>query len=144
MMGTVDVIDSCMLAIEVEDDVVRVRTRVRDFAQRLGFDAFAVAAISTAASELTRNTWVHGGGGRSVVEEVVQDGRRGLRLAFHDSGPGIEDIERVLRGGFSTRRSLGLGLSGTRRLVDDFVIESTVGCGTHVVVTKWARFGRGA
>ena len=141
MIGTVDVIDSCVLPIQAEDDVVRVRTRVRDLAQRLGFDAFAVAAISTAASELTRNTWVHGGGGRSVVDEVVQDGRPGLRLAFHDTGPGIADVERVLRGGFSTRRSLGLGLSGARRLVDDFVIESAPGVGTNVVVTKWARFG---
>lgn len=141
MTGNIRVIDSCELPIQVEDDVVRVRTRVRDFAQRLEFDAFAVAAISTAASELTRNTWVHGGGGRSLVEEVAQDGRRGLRLSFHDAGPGIPDIERVLRGGFSTRRSLGLGLSGTRRLVDEFAIESTVGAGTHVVVTKWARFG---
>lgn len=136
-----NVVDASTLPIASEDDVVRVRTRVRDVAQRLGFDAFAVAAISTAASELTRNTWIHGGGGAARVEEVEEGGRRGVRLEFRDAGPGIEDVERVLRGGFSTRRSLGLGLSGTRRLVDEFRIESTRGLGTVIVIAKWARFG---
>jgi serine/threonine-protein kinase RsbT len=135
------VIESCVLSIDSEDDVVRVRTRVREVAQRIGFDAFAVAAISTASSELARNTWVHGGGGAARVEEVQDGARSGLRMEFRDTGPGIEDIERVLRGGFSTRRSLGLGLSGTRRLVDEFEIRSQLGAGTHIVVAKWARFG---
>jgi serine/threonine-protein kinase RsbT len=133
------VVDASAMRIDSEDDVVRVRSRVRDVAQRLGFDAFAIAAIATAASELTRNTWIHGGGGSARVEEVEEAGRRGVRLEFRDSGPGIADIERVLRGGFSTRRSLGLGLSGTRRLVDEFRIESALGAGTHIVVAKWAR-----
>ena len=135
------VVHGCALPITSEDDVVRVRTRVRDVAQRLGFDAFAVAAIATAASELTRNTWIHAGGGVARVEELEDAGRRGIRLEFRDSGPGIADIARVLKSGFSTRRSLGLGLSGTRRLVDEFAIESQPGVGTHIVVAKWMRFG---
>jgi serine/threonine-protein kinase RsbT len=131
------------LPISSEGDVVVVRRRARDLAKAHGFDAFATAAITTATSELCRNVWVHGGGGQVLIEEVEHHGRTGLRLEFVDEGPGIDDVELALRGGFSTRRSLGLGLSGSQRLVDDFVIESEVGRGTRVRITKWARFGRG-
>lgn len=135
------VLASYSISIASEDGVVRVRTQVREVALRVGFDAFAVAAISTAASEITRNAWVHGGGGAARVEELDEGGRRGVRIDFRDDGPGIEDVERALRGGFSTRRSLGLGLSGTRRLVDEFSIDSKLGVGTHIVIAKWARLG---
>jgi serine/threonine-protein kinase RsbT len=128
------------LDINVEDDVVLVRRRVKALAQERGFDPFATAAVTTAASELARNVLVHGKGGRAVVEAIAEGGRRGLRLELRDEGPGIPDIDRALAGGFSTARSLGLGLSGSRRLVDEFHIESTVGAGTVVRVVKWARY----
>ena len=127
-------------AIRSEADIAAVRKRVREVAHGLGFDAFATAAITTAASELARNVWTHARGGEATVERVVDGGRRGVRLEFRDRGPGIPDIPRVMAGGYSTARSLGLGLSGSRRLVDGFHIESTPGQGTMVRVTKWARF----
>lgn len=128
--------------LTTESDVVILRRRVRDLAEQHGFDVFATAAITTAASELSRNTVTHGGGGSATIEELEREGRRGLRLRFTDQGPGIPDIERALTGGFSTRRSLGLGLSGSRRLVDDFDLESTPGVGTEVCVAKFVRFAR--
>lgn len=127
------------LPIAEEGDVMLVRGRVRELAQRHGFDKFSVAAITTATSELTRNALVHGGGGSAMIVEVERGGRRGLRLTFRDQGPGIQDLDRTLAGGFSTARSLGLGLSGSRRLVDEFHIESCP-AGTTVTIAKWARF----
>jgi serine/threonine-protein kinase RsbT len=127
-------------SIQSESDIALVRRRVRDVAQELGFDAFATAAITTAASELARNVWTHAHGGNSTIEQLLDGRRRGIRLEFRDQGPGIPDLPRVLAGGYSTARSLGLGLSGSRRLVDEFHIESTPGHGTLVQVTKWARF----
>jgi serine/threonine-protein kinase RsbT len=127
-------------AIAGEADIAIVRKRVKEVAQELGFDAFATAAITTAASELARNVWTHASGGESRIERVIDGGRRGVRLEFRDQGPGIPDLQRVLAGGYSTARSLGLGLSGSRRLVDEFHIETTPGRGTLVRVTKWARF----
>jgi len=136
----VKVTSSCELAISTEDDVVGVRRKIRELAARAGLDSFATVAITTAASELARNVLVHAKRGSAVLEEIENGVRRGLRLAFRDQGPGIPDIDRVLAGGFSTAKSLGLGLSGSKRLVDDFQIESQVGHGTVVTVTKWARF----
>lgn len=128
--------------LKTEADVVIVRRRVRDLAEQHGFDVFATAAITTAASELSRNTVTHGGGGHAIIEELERDGRRGLRIQFNDEGPGIADVERAMTGGFSTRRSLGLGLSGSRRLVDDFDLRSELGRGTQVCVAKFVRFAR--
>lgn len=128
------------LPIEREDDVSIVRRAVRQLAATRHFDAFASAAVTTATSELTRNIWVHAGSGTASLLEITDGRRIGLRIEFRDQGPGIADIERVLQGGFSTARSLGLGLSGSRRLVDEFSIESTVGLGTKIVITKWKLF----
>jgi serine/threonine-protein kinase RsbT len=128
------------MPIRSEDDIVLVRRRARELAQKRGFDAFATAAVTTATSELTRNVWMHGGGGHAVVEEIEDGERAGLRIEFRDDGPGIPDIPRVMQGGYSTSRSLGLGLSGSRRLVDEFQIESTPGRGTCVRITKWTRY----
>jgi serine/threonine-protein kinase RsbT len=125
-----------------EDDVVHTRHIARDLAQRHGFDAFATAAITTATSELSRNVLVHGRGGLVLFEEVELNGVIGLRLTFVDRGPGIHDIDRAMMGGFSTGRSLGLGLSGSRRLVDEFDLRTEPGSGTTVQVVKWARFRR--
>jgi serine/threonine-protein kinase RsbT len=130
------------LPIASETDAASVRKRARDLAQELGFDAFALAAITTAASELSRNVWVHGGGGHAVVDTISDGARSGLRLHFVDHGPGIADIERALRGGWSSGRSLGLGLSGSRRLVDEFHLQSEAGHGTRIEVVKWLRFRR--
>jgi len=125
------------MKIDTEDDVILVRRAVRDLAQAHGFDVFATAALTTAASELTRNVWVHAGKGIAVIEEVASDEQEGVRVTFQDEGPGIADIDRVLAGGFSTARSMGLGLSGSRRLVDAFDLRSIVGRGTTVEIVKW-------
>jgi serine/threonine-protein kinase RsbT len=126
--------------IACEDDVVVVRRAARKLALERGFDAFAAAAVTTAASELARNALVHGGGGRAVLEDLDDGGRAGLRMEFRDEGPGIPELDRALAGGFSTMRSLGLGLSGSRRLVDEFTIETQPGRGTLVRMIKWGRF----
>jgi serine/threonine-protein kinase RsbT len=134
------VVDQIELPILTEYDVVTVRRRVKSYALEHGLDPFATAAVTTAASELARNVLVHGGGGSATVS-AVSDGRRaGVRLEVRDQGPGIIDLERALAGGYSTARSLGLGLSGSKRLVDDFNIASAPGRGTVVQVVKWARY----
>jgi serine/threonine-protein kinase RsbT len=130
------------LPIASEADVAIVRRRSREVASDLQFDPFALAAITTAASELSRNVWRHGGGGYAVIEWVRDADRVGVRLVFVDQGPGILDLELALRGGFSTGRTLGLGLSGSRRLVDEFRIDTAEGAGTTVEVVKWLRFRR--
>lgn len=128
------------LRIDCEDDIIRVRRRVRDIAELRKFDSFATAAITTATSELARNALVHGGKGTATIQEVSDGLRFGIRILFEDQGPGISDIPRAIAGGYTTSRSMGLGLSGSRRLVDDFELESTAASGTRVTVTKWKRF----
>jgi serine/threonine-protein kinase RsbT len=127
------------MRIECEDDVILVRRAVRALAEAKGFDAFAVAALTTATSELTRNVWVHATKGIALIEEVSEGDSVGVRVTFRDEGPGIPDIPRVLAGGYSTARSMGLGLSGSRRLVDSFELSSTVGQGTTVEILKWKK-----
>jgi serine/threonine-protein kinase RsbT len=137
----VEVLSREEMPIRSEDDIVLVRRRVRAIAGDQKLDSFATAAVTTATSELTRNAWVHGGGGDAIIEQIrSEDGRVGMRVAFRDRGPGIADVERVLRGGYSTARSMGLGLSGSRRLVDELVVESQVGHGTTVTFIKWKPF----
>lgn len=119
------------------DDVVVVRHRVREHAVALGFSLLDQTKIVTAASELGRNTVIYGGGGEAVIEPVDQGGRIGLALTFRDRGPGIANLDDALRPGFTTGTGLGLGLSGTRRLVHDFDIRSEVGHGTVVRVMRW-------
>ena len=125
--------------IDKEADIVAVRQQVREIAKELRFDQFAVAALTTAASELSRNVWVHAQKGEARIR-ILRNGRRvGVELEFMDHGPGIADLNRVLAGGFSTSKSLGLGLSGTKRLVDEFDIDSAPGRGTKVVIRKWKK-----
>jgi serine/threonine-protein kinase RsbT len=135
-----DVVRAQTMPIRTEDDVLVLRKRVREIAAQRKFDNFAIAAITTATSELARNVLVHGRGGEAVVEEITAGPRAGIRIAFIDKGPGIPDMDRVLVGGYSTARSMGLGLSGSKRLVDEFELQSKVGHGTRVTVTKWKRF----
>lgn len=125
------------LDIRASDDVVRVRQAVRAQAAALGFSLVDQTKIVTAASELARNTLEHGGGG-TVRLDVLADGeRRGVRLVFEDRGPGIPDLRLALTDGYTTGGGLGLGLSGSRRLVNEFHIWSEVGAGTRVTVVRW-------
>jgi serine/threonine-protein kinase RsbT len=128
------------MTIDREDDVVLVRRKVRAIALARRFDTFATAALTTATSELTRNVWTHAGKGVALIDELRDGTRFGVRVEFRDRGPGIADLARALAGGYSTARSLGLGLSGSRRLVDAFTVDSRVGEGTTVTIEKWTRF----
>ncbi len=128
------------LPIQSGDDVVRVRQHVRVTAAENGLSLVDQTKLVTAASELARNTLVHGGGGVAKVEAVKSpNGRTGVKLYFTDQGPGIADLELALRDGWSSGSGLGLGLSGSRRLVDEFEMDSKPGAGTSVVVVKWSR-----
>jgi serine/threonine-protein kinase RsbT len=105
----------------------------------MAFGTLEKTKFVTAASELARNTLVHGKGGTLTIAEVSQGGRPGLKLVFEDAGPGIPDIERALEDGYSTAKSMGLGLGGARRLVSEFDITSAVGQGTRVSIIQWKR-----
>ena len=134
------VLEHYEIKIDCEDDIILVRRKVRDVAQSCKFDVFAASAVTTAASELARNVWTHAGRGIVRIEKVSDDMRLGVRADFADQGPGIADVERALRGGYSTANSMGLGLSGSKRLVDEFSIDSSPGRGTRVTFVKWARY----
>ena len=128
------------LPIRSGDDVVRVRQQVRVVAAKTGLSLVDQTKVVTAASELARNTLVHGGGGTARVEVVTaSNGRGGIRIGFLDDGPGIPDIDLALTDGWTSGQGLGLGLSGARRLVDEFELTSKAGSGTSVVVVKWSR-----
>src|SRR5687768_11036441 len=123
--------------IQTSEDVVGVRQAVRQRAIELGFNLVDQTKIVTAASELARNTLQYGGGGSVIIEGIEETARQGLRLTFQDAGPGIPDIQLAMKDGYTTGTGLGLGLSGARRLSNDFHIESKVGEGTRVVITRW-------
>ncbi|NUR54675.1 MAG: anti-sigma regulatory factor [Acidobacteria bacterium] len=123
--------------IRQPEDVVLVRQAVRQKAVELGFNLVDQTKLVTAASELARNTLQYGGGGTLRLESLVDGLRRGLRLTFADEGPGIADIEQAMRDGFSTAGGLGLGLSGARRLSNEFHIDSRPGEGTRISITRW-------
>lgn len=126
------------MPIRTEADVVQIRQIVRKWSTELtGFSLVDQTKIVTAASELARNVLVHGGGGHAKLEALQEGLRRGLRLAFEDKGPGIPDLDLALRDGYTTGGGLGLGLSGSKRLVNEFSIDSRVGEGTCVTITKW-------
>ncbi|MER5332342.1 ATP-binding protein [Micromonospora sp. NPDC002717] len=128
-------------AIRSDEDVVRVRQLVRTVAVAVAVKLSLVdqTKVVTAASELARNTLVYGGGGTVEVGTVDNGTRRGVRIVFADCGPGIADLDLALTDGYTTGGGLGLGLSGARRLVDEFDIKTAVGEGTRVTVTKWSR-----
>ncbi len=123
--------------ISTEDDVVRARTAARRLAENLAFSLIDKTRIATAVSELARNTLVHGGGGRMVIGEAANGTTTGIRCTFTDAGPGIGDIDQAMTDGFTTNSSLGHGLPGAKRLMDEFKVESNVGQGTCVEVIKW-------
>jgi serine/threonine-protein kinase RsbT len=123
--------------IHGSEDVVRVRQAVRVQAVAQGFSLVDQTKLVTAASELARNAIEHGGGGRAEILALSEGAKRGLRLIVSDTGPGIADLEQALRDGFTTGNGLGLGLSGARRLSNDFAIESKPGEGTRVEIARW-------
>lgn len=123
--------------ISTSNDVVFARQRVRQWASELKFTLVDQTKMVTAASELARNTLDHGKGGQMVMEMVEDLGRSGLKLTFEDKGPGIADVDAALRDGFTTGNGMGLGLGGSRRLVNEFQIHSEVGKGTQISVIRW-------
>jgi len=125
------------LPIASSGDVVLVRNAVRTAAERMGFRQIDVTKLVTAASEIARNTLVYGGGGTAQVNCLDGDSRSGVRVVFEDQGPGIPDLQLALREGYTTGRGMGLGLSGSKKLVDEFEIDSEVARGTRVTMTKW-------
>lgn len=121
-----------------EQDVVPFRSRVKEYAVKIKMGLVNQTKLITAASELVRNMLRYGNGGEVLIEVVSRGRDNGIRLTFSDNGPGIPDIALALKDGFSTGKSLGLGLPGTKRLVNEFEIKSEVGKGTKVTILKWA------
>jgi serine/threonine-protein kinase RsbT len=125
------------VVVREQHDIVNVRQVVRSWSLSLGLGLVDLTKLVTAASEIARNTVEYGGGGTLQIEELRDGLRLGMRLVFEDLGPGIPDIERAMTDGYSTGTGMGLGLGGTKRLVDEFEISSTQGEGTRVAITKW-------
>ena len=123
--------------IRSDTDVVRVRQQVRTWAIELGFGLVDQTKIVTAASELARNVLIYGAGGTVRLEALNDGTRKGLRLTFEDQGPGISDLELAMKDGYSTGTGLGLGLSGAKRLSNEFELRSAPGEGTRVTITRW-------
>jgi len=119
------------------NDMVLARQKVRQWAIELRFSLVDQTKLVTAASELARNALEHGNGGVMILESLANGAKSGLRLVFEDQGPGIPDIDLALKDGFTTGGGLGLGLGGSRRLVNDFSIESEVGKGTRITAVRW-------
>ena len=118
-------------------DIVNVRQVVRSWCIALGMGLVDLTKIVTAASEIARNTLDYGGGGTMLIEELRDGLKAGVRLSFVDQGPGIPDLARAMTDGYTSGSGMGLGLGGTKRLVDDFLIESSPGAGTHLAIVKW-------
>ena len=131
------VLNKDAIAIQREQDVVPFRNRVKEYAVKIGMSLVNQTKLITAASELVRNMLKYAGSGATLIEVVSKGRDVGIRLTFTDKGPGIKDIPLAMKDGYSTGKSLGLGLPGARRLVNEFDIKSTVGKGTTVMIIKW-------
>lgn len=123
--------------VRTEQDVVIARKEARRLAQELSFSLVDQTKMVTAASELARNTVIYGGGGRMRCEILTDGSKKGLRLTFEDEGPGIGNLELAMTDGWTSGHGLGMGLSGAKRLVNDFEINSELGKGTRVAITRW-------
>ncbi len=132
--------ETTVLPLKTDEDVVRLRKRVRDDLVALGFSLIEQTKMVTAASELARNTLRYGGGGEAHVNRCQEGDRTGIELRFIDNGPGIENLELAMTDGYTSGGGLGLGLSGAKRLADEFHIDSEPGKGTTVSITKWKHF----
>ncbi|HLJ21706.1 MAG TPA: anti-sigma regulatory factor [Stellaceae bacterium] len=128
-----------IVPIRVDADVLVARQKARELAKSLKFSSSELTLIATAISEVARNIVTYAKEGEIVLHLVSKGGRRGIRVVAHDDGPGIADVARAMEDGFSTSSSLGLGLPGSKRLMDDFDIVSALGKGTTVTMTKWER-----
>jgi serine/threonine-protein kinase RsbT len=126
-----------VLPLKSSNDVVMARQKVRQWAIELRFGLVDQTKLVTAASELARNTLDYGLGGEMTIEVIASGAKSGLRLTFEDHGPGIPDIEKALKDGYTSGSGMGLGLGGSKRLVNEFEIESVVGKGTRVTVARW-------
>ena len=126
-----------VMVVSRETDVIPFRNRLKEYAVKIGMSLVNQTKIITAASELARNMLKYANGGKVTIEVVSRGRENGIRLIFKDDGPGIADINLAMKDGWSTGKSLGLGLPGTKRLVSEFNIDSTVGKGTTVTVTRW-------
>jgi serine/threonine-protein kinase RsbT len=125
------------LPLQQETDIVLIRQQVRKAAESIRLGIISQTKIVTAASEIARNALIYGGGGECVLEETQRNGKPAVRLLIKDNGPGIADIERAMVDGYTSGNGLGLGLSGSRRLVDEFSIDSAAGRGTAIELWKW-------
>ena len=123
--------------VEREQDVIIVRNRIKEYATKIGMSIVNQTKLITAASELVRNMLKYAGGGRTLLETISLNNKPGIRITFSDQGPGIKDIRQAMQDGFSTGKSLGLGLPGAKRLVNEFSIKSEVGKGTIVTIVRW-------
>jgi serine/threonine-protein kinase RsbT len=126
-----------VVPLKSSSDIVLARQKVRQWAIDLHFSLVDQTKLVTAASELARNALQHGKGGEMTIETLNSGARAGLRLTFEDRGPGIPDIEQAMRDGYTTDSGMGLGLGGSKRLVNEFNIQSEVGKGTRVTVARW-------
>lgn len=131
------VLNKDRMIIEKEQDVVPYRNRVKEFAAKIGMSLVNQTKLITAASELIRNMLKYANGGVTTIEVISRGRENGIRLVFEDKGPGIPDITQAMKDGFSTGKSLGLGLPGAKRLASEFELKSTVGKGTTVTLIKW-------
>jgi serine/threonine-protein kinase RsbT len=133
-----EIVSEKRVEIRDEGDIVVARKTGRDMAQEVGFRAVDCTKVATAISELARNIFLYAQVGTIVIRIVIdEDARKGIQIAARDSGPGIKDLDLVMRDGYTTSKGLGLGLPGTKRLMDDFELESESGQGTEVRVGKW-------
>jgi serine/threonine-protein kinase RsbT len=131
------VLNKDKMQIEKEQDVVPFRNRVKEYAVKIGMSLVNQTKLITAASELVRNMLKYADGGIALIEVISLGRDTGIRLTFRDEGPGIKDISLAMKDGYSTGKSLGLGLPGTKRLVNEFDIKSATGEGTTVTIIKW-------
>lgn len=133
----ITVLNKDKVFVKKEQDVVPFRNRVKEYAVRIGMGLVNQTKLITAASELVRNMLRYADGGEILIEVITKGRENGIRLTFADKGPGIADVDAAMKDGFSTGKSLGLGLPGAKRLVSEFEIKSTLGKGTTVIVVKW-------
>ena len=131
--------DEVRVAILTDADVVTARQEARTMGAGLGFSSTDLTLLATAISEVARNITTYAGEGEVTLRVLDQDGRRGIEVLASDEGPGISDVELAMQDGYTTGNGLGLGLPGTRRLVDDFELQTTPGAGTTVRLVKWIR-----
>lgn len=132
--------DAIAMPLRTDEDVVRLRKAAREYLVAVGFGTLDQTKMITAASELARNTLRYGGGGEAHLSKVSLGDRRGVCMSFHDEGPGILDIDLALTDGYTTGGGMGLGLSGAKRLSDEFELDTAPGKGTKVKIVKWKAF----